>query len=75
VPLFLVQLRKELNEGGVPKTAEISGTARAHGRQLLKRGFTILATLRAYVDRRDVDAVRAAARPPLVKVHDRRGEP
>jgi hypothetical protein len=170
VPLFLVQLRKELNEGGVPKTAEISGTARAHGRQLLKRGFTIdqvvrdygdvcqsvtevavetdtaisaedfrtlnrclddaiagavtafaetqdiardgefselwslvnsasaafealqsgrvgvagatgavvrrsLATLRAYVDRREVDAARAAAPPALVKVHDRRSEP
>jgi hypothetical protein len=41
VPLFLVQLRKELDDGGVPKTADISGTARAHGRQLLARGFTI----------------------------------
>jgi hypothetical protein len=49
VPLFLVQLRKELN-GGVPKTAEISATARAHGRQLLKRGFTIDQVVRDYGD-------------------------
>jgi hypothetical protein len=50
VPLFLVQLRKELNGGGVPETAEISATARAHGRQLLKRGFTIDQVVRDYGD-------------------------
>jgi hypothetical protein len=50
VPLFLVQLRKELNEGGVPKTDEISGSARAHGRQLLKRGFTVDQVVRDYGD-------------------------
>jgi len=50
VPLFLVQLRKELEAGGVPRTHEISGTARAHGRQLLQRGFTIDQVVRDYGD-------------------------
>ena len=50
VPLLLVQLRKALDQVGIPKTAEISGTARAHGRQLLKRGFTIDQVVRDYGD-------------------------
>jgi hypothetical protein len=50
VPLFLVQLSKELTGDGTPETAEISATARARGRQLLNRGFTVDQVVRDYGD-------------------------
>jgi hypothetical protein len=49
VPLLLIQLAKELRSGPA-HTDEISGTARAHGRQLLQRGFTIDQVVRDYGD-------------------------
>jgi hypothetical protein len=49
VPLLLIQLAKELSSGPA-HTDEISGTARAHGRQLLQRGFTIDQVVRDYGD-------------------------
>jgi hypothetical protein len=49
VPLFLNQLREQLREGAV-ESEEISDTAKKHGHDLLKRGFTIDQVVHDYGD-------------------------
>jgi hypothetical protein len=49
VPMFLGQLSQELSRA-VPRTNDISDSARQHGRDLLVRGFTIDQVVRSYGD-------------------------
>jgi hypothetical protein len=49
IPVLLTQLTEELR-CGVPRTGEITDSARAHGRDLLLRGFTIEQVVHNYGD-------------------------
>ena len=49
VPLLLTQLAKELKRR-IPRTGDISDSARQHGQELLARGFTIDQVVRDYGD-------------------------
>ena len=49
MPLLLTQLAKELKRR-IPRTGDISDSARQHGQELLARGFTIDQVVRDYGD-------------------------